>query len=92
MSKGNRKCLALLYLSLLILTSSYISLLHTDSAAEEDPYCPGCVFQSTSVTTTAVHSFELPDLTLLGFFRSVESNRYTPPVLVFGHARSPPAV
>lgn len=91
MSMGNLKFLNLIFLSVLLLISASIALLHTDTPQEEDPFCPGCVFQSTSIATAATGSFELPDLVLQGVCHSAESIGHSAPDLVLCSARSPPA-
>jgi hypothetical protein len=91
MSKEGRKCFNLIFLTLLLLISASISLLHTDTAGEEDPYCPVCVFQSTSMATAVIYSFQLPDLVMQGTVRSEAGVEYSTHVAIILHARSPPA-
>jgi hypothetical protein len=91
MSKEGRQYFNLIFLYLLLLISASISLLHSDAAGDEDPYCPACVFQSTSMATAVIYSFQLPDLFVQETVRPEACSEYSTHVPIILQARSPPA-
>jgi hypothetical protein len=87
---GWKRVLSLLFLSMLLVIASLISLCHSESNLGKDPYCPACNFQSSCVAIDVIDAFQLPELAVHEIVGSLDCSDYASQV-AFGYlARSPP--
>jgi hypothetical protein len=91
MIKRHKKLLNVLFLVLFLLITASINLFHTEKSPWEDPRCPACAFQHSSVATAEFDFFLLPTFSLLEIVKGIEFSEHTTLLTVSISARSPPA-
>lgn len=70
----------------------FINFFHTEKTLTTNENCPACQFQTSSLTTNQIPFSFLPQPSLLGLFKTVDTFHFTYILTIHPISRSPPFV
>jgi len=80
----------LVFLFIFLLTTLFINYFHTNECFRTHNLCPACHFQSSTLATSQINFFHLPQLTLLEILKTFEVFQYDCLICVEPNSRAPP--
>jgi hypothetical protein len=92
MLRRNRVLFNLAFLILFLGISATVSLFHTETGYEMDPFCPACHFQVSCLATAVIHFFQLPILSPLELTETLVCSSHIAEVVMDHPSRSPPGI
>ncbi len=90
MFKKHRKYYNIILLFTFLAVTLFINFLYTEKTLTENDNCPACNFLNSSLTTSQIHSFHLPQLLLLDRLRIFESFNYQQTFFIHPNSRDHP--
>jgi hypothetical protein len=90
MNTKQRKLFNLAFLFIFFILTLSINFFHCEKNSEENKFCPACHFQNSTLTTTQINFFHLPQLSLLEIRIIFDSFNYKQTFFVNPTSRSPP--
>ena len=90
MSRKQRDILIFAILSLFLLPTLFINFFHTEKNIHGSNACPACHFQNSTLATSQIPFFLLPQLTLLEILNALEVFQYKYLICVEPTSRAPP--
>jgi hypothetical protein len=91
-SKKHRTLSSLTFLFLFLSITLCINFFHTESSIQPNHNCPACHFQNSTLATSQINFFHLPQLTLLEMLKTFKAFHYESSCFVNPTSRSPPEV
>lgn len=88
----HRKLFNLAFLFIFFILTLSINFFHCDKNPEKNNFCPACHFQNSTLTTSQINFFHLPQLSLLEIRISFDSFNYTQIYFIHTASRSPPQI
>jgi hypothetical protein len=92
MSTKRIKLFNLAFLFIFLLISLFINFFHTEKTTKGNDNCPACHFQNSSLTTSQINFFHMPQLYLLDILKTFESFNYWQIFFLDPTSRSPPQI
>jgi hypothetical protein len=86
------KLLNLSFLLVFLFTTLFINFFHTDKTVLSKDNCPACNFQHSTLATSQIHFFQLPQLYLLEPLKTFYSFSYSKTSYLNPTSRSPPQI
>jgi hypothetical protein len=90
MNKKSRRIFHLLILGTFLALTLFINFLHTDHSISSSKTCPACRFQGSTLTTSQINFFQIPQLFVLDSLKISEDSAGNQVFLVRPASRSPP--
>jgi hypothetical protein len=90
--KKHRTISGLIFLFLFLSVTLCINFFHTENSIQPNHNCPACQFQNSTLATSQIDFFHLPQLTLLEMLKTFEAFHYKSLCFVNPTSRSPPQV
>jgi hypothetical protein len=90
--KKYRTLYNLIFLFFFLSVTLCINFFHTESSIHPNHNCPACQFQNSTLATSQINFFHLPQLTLLEMLKTFEAFHYKSLCFVNPTSRSPPQV
>jgi hypothetical protein len=88
----HRPLSSLIFLFLFLSITLCINFFHTESSIQPNHNCPACQFHNSTLATSQINCFHLPQLTLLEMLKTFEAFHYKSLCFVNPTSRSPPQV
>jgi len=92
MSTKKIKLLNLLFLLIFLFATLFINFFHTDKTVLSKDDCPACNFLHSTLATSQINFFQLPQLYLLETLKTFYSFSYQKIFSLIPTSRSPPQV
>jgi len=92
MIKKHKSLFHLIFLSTFLSLTLFINFFHTEKNVRSSDFCPACHFQNSTLTTTQINFFHLPQLSLLEILKTFESFNYKEIYFIEPTSRSPPQI
>jgi len=92
MRKNSVKLCHLFFLLIFFVVASGINFLHIETDSQAHQNCPACHFQNSTLMTSHINFFHLPQLTLLEIVTGTEIVAIDQIVYLSPLSRSPPQV
>jgi hypothetical protein len=90
--KKHQTVSSLIFLFLFLSVTLCINFFHTEYSIQANHNCPACQFQNSTLATSQISFFHLPQLTLLEMLKTFETFHYSSLCFVNPTSRSPPQV
>ncbi len=90
MIQQHKRPLNLIFLFTFLMVSLIFNYLHTETSIQSNDKCPACHFQNSTIITTQINSFILPQLAFLEILKTNETFYLNDIFLVTPSSRSPP--
>ena len=81
-----------IFLFTFLFITLFINFFHTEKNVQPNHLCPACHFLNSTLTTSQINFFHLPQLSSLGALRLFESFQYKQIFIVHASSRSPPQI
>ncbi len=92
MAKKYFKSFHLVFLFIFLLLNLIINFFHCEKNVRSRDFCPACHFQSSTLTTTSINFFHIPQLHFIEILKTFESVPYQEIFLNHPNSRSPPQI
>ena len=92
MSKVQKKYSNLIFLFFFLAVTLFINFFHTEHALQASNACPACRFQNSTLATSQIHFFHLPQLSLLETLKTFETFHHNQLFFITPSSRSPPQI
>jgi len=92
MSTKKIKLLNLLFLLIFLFATLFINFFHTDKTVLSKDDCPACNFLHSTLATSQINFFQLPQLYLLETLKTFYSFSYQKIFSLIPTSRSPPQI
>jgi hypothetical protein len=92
MSTKKIKLLNLVFLLIFLFATLFINFFHTDKTVLSKDDCPACNFLHSTLATSQIHFFQLPQLYLLDTLKTFYSISYKKIFSINPTSRSPPQI
>jgi hypothetical protein len=92
MSKIQKKYSNLIFLCVFLAVTLFINFFHTEHALQTSNACPACHFQNSTLITSQITFFHLPQLSLLETLKTFETSHYNQLFFITPPCRSPPQI
>ncbi len=86
----NQKAFNLVFLILFLFLTLFINFLHTEVNLQTCNACPACHFQNSTLATSHINFFLLPELSLLETLKTFEVFQYDYLTSIEPNSRAPP--
>jgi len=90
MAKSYRKQFNIAFLLIFLFLTLTINYFHTEDTLRQSENCPACQFQNSTLMTSQIHFFHLPQLLALESLRLFESSIPSHLIFITPSSRSPP--
>lgn len=90
--KKHQTLSSLVFLFLFLSVTLCINFFHTENSIQINHNCPACQFQCSTLATTQINFFHLPQLMLLEMLKTFETFHYNSLCFVNPASRSPPQI
>lgn len=92
MTKKYKKRANVIFLFLFLGVILFINFFHTEKDIQNNKDCPACHFQNSTLTTSQINFFHLPQLYLLETIKTFDSFNYEELFYIEPASRSPPII
>ena len=92
MSKAQKKYSNIIFLFAFLAVTLFINFFHTEHAVQTNNTCPACHFQNSTLTTSQINFFHLPQLSLLETLKTFETFNQDQLFFITPASRSPPQI
>lgn len=92
MIREYKKPLNLVFLFTFLFLTLFINFFHTEKNLRKSNSCPACHFQNSTLTTSQINFFHLPQLFLLEIRIAFDSFNYKQIFFIDPASRSPPQI
>jgi len=90
--KKHQKLSSLVFLFLFLSVTLCINFFHTENSTQTNHNCPACHFQNSTLATSQINFFHLPQLMLLEMLKTFETFHNNSLCFINPSSRSPPQV
>ena len=90
MKSKRRRIFNLLFLGTFLALTLFINFFHTDHSVSSCKTCPACQFQNSTLTTSQINFFQIPQLYVLDSLHFCENSIGDQISLILPASRSPP--
>jgi len=90
MKSKHRLIIHLLFLGCFLALTLFINFFHTDHSVSSSKTCPACQFQNSTLTTSQINFFQIPQLYMLDSLNICENSIGDQIYLISPASRSPP--
>ncbi|HDT11693.1 MAG TPA: hypothetical protein ENN58_03020 [bacterium] len=80
------------FLFILLSITFGINFFHTEHNAQNNPNCPACHFQNSTIAIHQINFFHLPQLNSLKIINIIENHQFFSIFLIAKSSRSPPQI